>query len=57
MLVVSVVFQVTIKSLVNSRATKAVLLAMIVGSFAYIGIVLLAWVLLGLFHPYVSKQL
>ena len=54
LLLVVLLLQVTIMSLINSRATKTILLTLIVGSFAYIGIVLLAWVLLGLFHPYVS---
>ena len=51
----SQLLQVTIKSLINSRVTKALILALMVAAFAYVGIVLLTWVLLGLFHPYVSR--
>ena len=42
------------KSVINSRTAKDILTALIIAMFAYIGISLLAWVLLGLFHPYVS---
>ncbi|XP_065887997.1 uncharacterized protein [Dysidea avara] len=42
---------VTIRSLMNSKTTLVLLAAAIVVSFAYVGITLLAWVILGLFHP------
>lgn len=57
LVVVFLFIQVTIRSVINSRATKATLLALLVAGFAYIGVTLLAWVMLGLFHPYVSKYI
>jgi len=43
--------QVTIRSLVSSKASPVIATAAVVVSFAYIGITLLAWVTLGIFHP------
>ena len=46
----------TIRSLLNSKAAKGIIGAIIIASFAYIGIVLFAWTVLGLFHPNVRNS-
>jgi len=40
----------------NTKTTRVLLYTMIIIAFVYVGITLLAWVILGIFHPNVSHM-